>query len=146
MFQVSYHWLTENDPHLDLAILGQSDHFIGNCISTFSAFATRERRAKQLPVSFWGFNPSGKDELWPCNWSLYCAIPQVNVSSHGRSSSAFVFLYKPSISRFPAQQSTGEFYCRLYLSDVFYRKLYLLDFPVVLQNTATGATTIFWIT
>ncbi|KAF6040537.1 O-fut1 [Bugula neritina] len=60
---VSYHWLTEDDPHLDLAILGQSDHFIGNCISTFSAFATRERRAKQLPVSFWGFNPSGKDEL-----------------------------------------------------------------------------------
>ncbi|XP_015604105.1 GDP-fucose protein O-fucosyltransferase 1 [Cephus cinctus] len=44
-------------PHLDLAILGRANYFIGNCISSFSAFAAREREVKGLPVFFWGFPP-----------------------------------------------------------------------------------------
>ncbi|CAB0035734.1 unnamed protein product [Trichogramma brassicae] len=44
-------------PHLDLAILGRSNYFIGNCISSFSAFVAREREVKGYPTFFWGFPP-----------------------------------------------------------------------------------------
>lgn len=54
--------LDSEDPHLALAILGRSNFFIGNCISSFSAFVKRERDVMGFPSTFWGFPPSKSND------------------------------------------------------------------------------------
>ena len=47
-----------DDPYVDLAVMAQGSHFVGNCVSSFTAIVVRERtyskKTKQLPVSYWG--------------------------------------------------------------------------------------------
>lgn len=53
--KISAFRMNDKNPHLDLIVLEKSNLFIGNCISSFSAFVIRARNVRGFPSSFWAF-------------------------------------------------------------------------------------------
>ena len=54
--QIKTYYLSPNFPQLDLIIMGKANQFVGNCISSFSAFVKRERDVKGKPSDFFGLS------------------------------------------------------------------------------------------
>ena len=53
--QIKFAKYPKNDPHVDLCIIGKADYAIVNCVSSFSAFAKRERDSENKLTEFWSF-------------------------------------------------------------------------------------------
>lgn len=64
----------ERNPHLDLMILEKSNYYIGNCISSFSAFVIRSRSVRGFPYAFWAFQDP----------ALASSKPKVETTTHLR--------------------------------------------------------------
>lgn len=54
--KVKVHHLDPWLPQIDLAILGKAELFIGNCISSFTSFVSRQRLVQDKPTQFWGYS------------------------------------------------------------------------------------------
>lgn len=54
--EIKLHHLDPHLPIIDIGILQKSEHFIGNCVSSFTSAVTRDRLIKEKPTSFWGYS------------------------------------------------------------------------------------------
>ena len=59
--QILVYRLSSDIPELDLILLGKADYFIGNCISSFSAFVKRERDVNGKPSEFFALDQLKSD-------------------------------------------------------------------------------------
>ena len=59
--QIKTYYLSPNLPQLDLILLAKANYFVGNCISSFTAFVKRERDVKNKPSDFFGISDIKKD-------------------------------------------------------------------------------------